>query len=93
LGNRWRRQLHIYQLPFYYIEYGLAQLGAVQVWGNSLIDQAGALGDYRRALALGGTVKLPELFSTAGAKLAFDRQTLANAVELVEKTIYQLDPA
>lgn len=93
LGNRWRRQLHIYQLPFYYIEYGLAQLGAVQVWGNSLINQAGALDDYRKALALGGTVKLPELFSTAGAKLAFDSQTLANAVELVEKTIYQLDPA
>jgi oligoendopeptidase F len=93
MGNRWRRQLHIFQLPFYYIEYGLAQLGAVQVWGNSLKNQAGALADYRKALALGGTVKLPDLFRTAGAKLAFDTQTLADAVSLVEKTIYQLDPA
>ncbi|HRF94245.1 MAG TPA: M3 family metallopeptidase, partial [Aggregatilineales bacterium] len=76
MGNRWRRQLHIFQLPFYYIEYGLAQLGAVQVWGNSLKNQAGALADYRKALALGGTVKLPDLFRTAGAKLAFDTQTL-----------------
>jgi len=92
LSNRWRRQLHIFQLPFYYIEYGLAQLGAVQVWSNALNNQAGALADYRKALALGGTVKLPDLFATAGAKLAFDTQTLADAVELVEKTIYQLDP-
>jgi len=93
LGNRWRRQLHIFQLPFYYIEYGLAQLGAAQVWANSLKNQAGALADYRKALALGGTVKLPDLFKTAGAKLAFDSQTLADSVNLIERTIYQLDPA
>lgn len=93
LGNRWRRQLHIFQLPFYYIEYGLAQLGAAQVWANSLKNQSGALADYRKALALGGTVKLPELFKTAGAKLAFDSQTLADSVNLIERTIYQLDPA
>ncbi|MCU0480841.1 MAG: M3 family oligoendopeptidase [Anaerolineae bacterium] len=93
LGNRWRRQLHIFQLPFYYIEYGLAQLGAAQVWANSLNNQAGALADYRKALALGGTVKLPDLFQTAGAKLSFDSQTLADSVNLIERTIYQLDPA
>jgi len=93
LGNRWRRQLHIFQIPFYYIEYGLAQLGAAQVWANSLKNQAGALADYRKALALGGTAKLPDLFKTAGAKLAFDSQTLADSVDLIERTIYQLDPA
>ncbi|MCA9947886.1 MAG: M3 family oligoendopeptidase, partial [Anaerolineales bacterium] len=48
----WHRKLHIFQIPFYYIEYGLAQLGAVQVWGNSLTDQAGAIQSYLNALAL-----------------------------------------
>ena len=84
-------ELHIFQIPFYYIEYGLAQLGAVQVWGNALGDQAGAVARYRRALALGGTVTLPELYATAGAKFAFDVETLGQAVELVERTIQELD--
>jgi oligoendopeptidase F len=89
----WQRKLHIFQIPFYYIEYGLAQLGAVQVWANALTDQAGAVRDYRQALALGGTATLPELFSAAGARFAFDAETLAGAVTLVERTINDLDPA
>jgi oligoendopeptidase F len=80
----WHRKLHIHTVPFYYIEYGLAQLGAVQVWGNALRDQAGAVAAYRRALALGGTVSLPELFQAAGARLAFDPDTLGEAVALIE---------
>ena len=72
----WHRKLHIFQVPFYYVEYGLAQLGAMQVWRNALRDQAKAVANYRQALALGGTVTLPELFATAGAKFAFDAQTL-----------------
>lgn len=87
----WQRQLHIYQVPFYYIEYGLAQLGAVQVWANSLKDHAKALADYRQALKLGYTVPLPELFQTAGVKLAFDAETLSEAVNLAEKTIAELE--
>ena len=67
----WHRKLHIHQVPFYYVEYGLAQLGAVQIFGNALKDQAGAVAAYRKALALGGTVTLPQLFATAGAKFAF----------------------
>ena len=50
----WHRKLHISYPPFYYVEYGLAQLGAVQIWRRSLRDKAGALAAYRRALALGG---------------------------------------
>ena len=60
----WHRQGHIFNSPFYYIEYGLAQLGAAQVWANSLKDQEKAVADYRTALALGATVPLPELFKT-----------------------------
>ena len=89
----WQRKLHIFQLPFYYVEYGLAQLGAVQVWAGSLKDQAQAVKNYRKALSLGGTARLPDLFAAAGAKFAFDADTLSGAVELVEKTIHQLDPA
>lgn len=90
IPNRWRRQLHIFRLPFYYVEYGLAQLGAVQVWGNALQDPARALTQYRQALALGGTVTLPELYQTAGAKLAFDVATLGEAVQLIETTVDSL---
>lgn len=87
----WQRKLHICQVPFYYIEYGLAQLGAVQVWHNSLTDEAGAVTSYRRALALGGTVSLPELYAAAGAKFAFDAPTLRAAIKLMEETITTLE--
>lgn len=89
----WLRKLHIFQIPFYYVEYGLAQLGAVQVWRNSLSDQPKAVADYRKALALGGTRTLPELFSAAGAKFAMDSDVLHDAVDLIERTTAQLDPA
>ena len=79
----WQRKLHIFQAPFYYIEYGLAQLGALQVWRNALADQAGAVASYRRALALGYTKSLPDLFAAAGARFAFDRQTVGELMALV----------
>src|SRR5689334_11411576 len=54
-ASGWHRQLHIFLYPFYYIEYGIAQLGALQVWQRSLADRAGAVSAYRDALALGGS--------------------------------------
>jgi oligoendopeptidase F len=87
----WQRKPHIHQIPFYYVEYGLAQLGAVQVWRNSLADPAGAVAAYRRALALGGTASLPQLYATAGAKFAFDGPTLRAAVALMVETIERLE--
>jgi oligoendopeptidase F len=89
----WQRKQHIHQFPFYYVEYGLAQLGAVQVWANALSDQAGAVAAYRAALALGGTRPLPALFQAAGARFAFDAATLRQAVNLMETTIARLDSA
>lgn len=88
---RWQRQLHIYKAPFYYVEYGLAQLGATQVWANSLSDYEGAVKAYRKALSLGSTVTLPELFQTANAKFAFDAPTLKRSVDLMEQTIEELE--
>lgn len=87
----WHRKLHIFHIPFYYIEYGMAQLGALQVWRNALKDQAGAVVSYREALALGGTKPLPELFEAAGAEFRFDTEMLADLVELVEDTIEELE--
>jgi len=89
----WQHKLHIFQVPFYYIEYGIAQLGALQVWRNSLADAPGALADYRRALALGGTRPLPQLFEAAGARLAFDAPVVAEIVALVEGELDQLRAA
>ncbi len=89
----WHRKLHIFQYPLYYIEYGLARLGAVQIWRNSLADPQGALGSYRQALRLGGTATLPALYEAAGAKLAFDEHTLGEAVALIEETIAELEKA
>ncbi|HMK35076.1 MAG TPA: M3 family oligoendopeptidase [Desulfomonilaceae bacterium] len=86
----WQRKLHIHVVPFYYVEYGLAQLGAVQIWKNSLSDRATAVAAYRHALSLGGTVPLPELFSGAGAKFAFDEETLNSAISLMERVAGEL---
>ncbi len=85
----WHRKLHIHTHPLYYVEYGLAQLGAMQVWRRALDDAPAALGAYRSALALGGTASLPQLFQTAGARFAFDASSLAEAVALAEREIGQ----
>ncbi len=87
----WQRKLHIHQAPFYYVEYGLAQLGAMQIWRNALKDQPRAVEQYRRGLALGGMAPLPELYATAGARFAFDAETLGAMVNLAEETISTLE--
>ncbi len=87
----WHRKLHIFTVPFYYIEYGMAQIGALQVWRNSLSDQKGALAAYRNALALGGTKTLPELFEAAGAEFRFDIPLLTELIGLLENTIDALE--
>ena len=81
----WHRKLHIFQIPFYYVEYGLAQLGALQVWRNALSDQPQAVQKYRDALALGDTRPLPELYEAAGARLAFDAQTMGELAQFVSE--------
>jgi oligoendopeptidase F len=85
--GRWYRQLHIFLYPFYYIEYGIAQLGALQVWRNSLKDERASLDAYRAALALGATVPLPQIYGAAGAQLIFDPGPMVELVELVEEHI------
>jgi len=83
----WHRQLHIFEVPFYYIEYGIAQLGALQLWHNARKDPKTALADYKKALALGGSRPLPELFEAAGIKFDFSQKTIAPLVEVVKQQI------
>jgi oligoendopeptidase F len=87
----WHRKLHIHLYPFYYVEYGVAQLGAVQIWANALRDQQASVAAYRRALSLGGTVGLPDLFTAAGARFSFEAETLRQAVELTLAKIEELE--
>ena len=87
---RWLAQPHFYTHPFYYIEYGIAQLSALQVWRNSLSDPAGAVAAYRDGLALGGTRSLPDLLGAAGARLVFDAATMDELVALVEEHLAEL---
>jgi oligoendopeptidase F len=89
-ANLWHRQLHIFTHPFYYIEYGIAQLGALQVWANSKRDKAKSLADYKQALALGGSRPLPELFSAAGCKLQFDAAAIRPLIQLARSELAKL---
>ena len=79
--HSWHQKLHFFQVPFYYIEYGIAQLGALQVWMNSRQDYAQAVNFYRHALALGGSRPLPELFAAANLKFDFSERTLRPLIE------------
>ena len=89
-ANLWHRQLHIFIHAFYYIEYGIAQLGALQVWANSRRDKAEALNAYKSSLALGGSRPLPELFAAAGCRFDFTRKTIAPLVGLVRRELEKL---
>jgi oligoendopeptidase F len=86
----WHRQLHIFLHPFYYIEYGIAQLGALQVWANSKRDKAKALNDYKSSLALGGSKPLPDLFKAAGSAFDFSANTIKPLVDLTRSELAKL---
>ncbi len=89
-ANLWHRQLHIFLYPFYYVEYGIAQIGALQVWANSRRDKAKALTAYKRGLALGGSRPLPELFAAADCRFAFDAETIKPLVTLAREELKKL---
>ena len=86
----WHRQLHIFEVPFYYIEYGIAQLGALQLWLHAKQDRPAALAAYQRALALGGSRPLPELFAAAGLRFDFSEETIAPLVNAVGEELARL---
>jgi len=86
-ATSWHRQLHIFELPFYYIEYAIAQLGALQVWLNSKKDFGKAVNEYWNALQLGGSRPLPELFAGANIQFDFGPEVLLPLMQFVEKEL------
>lgn len=88
--RRWTAQLHLYHVPFYYIEYGIAQLGALQVWMKARSDPNAALAGYRNGLRLGGTRSLPQLFSAAGIHFDFSKKTMAPLAVAIEEELERM---
>jgi len=82
--------LHLFGVPFYYIEYGIAQIGALQLWRHARQDRAEALTRYRSALDLGGSRPLPELWAAAGLTFDFGEKTLNPLIDLVVEELRQL---
>jgi oligoendopeptidase F len=85
----WQRQLHLFHAPFYYIEYGIAQLGALQLWLKAKENPHQALANYRAGLKLGGTRPLPDLFAAAGIQFDFSEKTLRPLMDALRD---ELDP-
>ncbi len=83
VAHRWHAQLHLFHIPFYYVEYGIAQLGALQLWLKYKNNPKAALQGYRNGLSLGGTKPLPELFEGAGIKFDFTQATLGPLIDAV----------
>jgi oligoendopeptidase F len=88
--HAWLRQLHLFEVPFYYIEYGIAQLGAIGMWMQFKQNKEAALDKYCRALALGGTATLPELYEAAGLQFNFDAATIGQLMQFVNNELKAL---
>ncbi|HTB26849.1 MAG TPA: M3 family oligoendopeptidase [Puia sp.] len=88
--NIWQKQLHLFEVPFYYIEYGIAQLGAIGMWKQFKKNKELALDHYTEALSLGGTKTLPELYEAAGLKFDFSGSYIKELMDFVEEEIKKL---
>jgi oligoendopeptidase F len=87
----WQQQGHLFGVPFYYVEYGIAQLGALQLWRTQRKDPEKALSDYSNAMRLGNTKTLPELFTAADIKLGFDERHLSSLIQEVRTAMAELN--
>ena len=81
--NFWQKQLHLFEVPFYYVEYGIAQLGAIAMWRQYRLNKEQALGNYMAALSLGYTKTLKELYATAGIKFDFSAAYVKELADFV----------
>lgn len=85
--SSWQRQLHLFEVPFYYIEYGIAQLGAIGVWKNFEKDAVKSIDQYKKALALGYTRSIPEIYKEAGLQFDFSSATLKELAEFIQQKL------
>jgi len=89
-GNLWQKQLHVFELPFYYIEYGIAQLGAIAIWKNYKENPEKAIQQYLDALALGYTKPMNEIYETAGIKFDFSSSYIRELASFVKNELDKL---
>jgi oligoendopeptidase F len=86
----WHKQLHIFEVPFYYIEYGMAQLGAIAVWRNYKLNPEKTLDQYDEALKLGYTKSISEIYNAAGISFDFSEKNVKELADFVKKELIQL---
>jgi len=86
----WQKQLHLFSYPFYYIEYGIAQLGALQIWLQYRENPQAALENYAKAMRLGGSRPLPNLFEAGGMKFDLGRSTVQGLIDAVRDELSTL---
>jgi oligoendopeptidase F len=89
-NNSWQRQLHLFEVPFYYIEYGIAQLGAIGLWKQFKQNKDTALDNYMKALSLGGTATLPKLYEAAGLRFNFSGDNINDLMRFVDTEMKKL---
>lgn len=87
----WQRQMHLFEVPFYYIEYGIAQLGALGIWKNSQTNYAKSIEDYKSALSLGYSKSITEIYKTAGITFDFSYQNVSTLAEFVSNELKKLN--
>ncbi|MCA6416417.1 MAG: M3 family oligoendopeptidase, partial [Cytophagales bacterium] len=86
----WQKQLHLYEVPFYYIEYGMAQLGAIAVWRNYKLDKRKGLQGYMNALKLGYTKSIPEIYQAAGIQFDFSKKYIKELMDFVREELAKI---
>ena len=91
LANQWQRQLHLYEVPFYYIEYGMAQLGAIAMWREFILKGEEALDNYMEALKLGYTKSIGEIYETAGIKFDFSAAYVKELADFIKKELSKIN--
>ena len=87
----WQKQLHLYEVPFYYIEYGMAQLGAIAMWRSYKKLGEKALDNYMNALKLGYTKSIDDIYKTAGIKFDFSIEYVKELADFIKKELKKLN--
>jgi len=85
--NLWQKQIHIFDSPFYYIEYGMAQLGAIALWKNYKTDATTTISNYKKALSLGYTKSIGEIYAAAGVRFDFSATYIKELSQFVQSEI------